>query len=75
MAVKRISGRSATEEDLKKRQNWSVGTFHRASRPTPKDESSGEPKPSDDVSDLQNLPWDPAEEAVRHSRKYVKKTR
>jgi len=26
--------RSATEEDYKNRQNWSVGTFHRISTPT-----------------------------------------
>jgi mannose-6-phosphate isomerase-like protein (cupin superfamily) len=41
------SSRSATEEDYKKRQNWNVGTFHRASTLPETEQSSVEEKKSE----------------------------
>ena len=43
IAGKRISIRSASEEDYAKRQNWNVGTFHRGSQSAqPQDENPSE---------------------------------
>ncbi len=45
--VRNTKIRSATEEDYRKRQNWSVGTFHTVSTLPTTEASSGEEKPSD----------------------------
>lgn len=47
--------RSATEEDYRKRQNWSVGTFHTVSTLPTMETSSGEEKPSDKSEETQSI--------------------
>ena len=61
-----ISIRYAQEEDYKKRNNFNVSTLHHASTLQKTKESRGAEQNT--PLDLQNLPFDPAIEAMKESR-------
>ena len=61
--------RSATEEDYKKANSYSVGTLHRASTSPGTEQSPGSQQPQAESFDLTNLPFDPARAAGEYSER------